>query len=60
MKNKRLIYATIFSVLMIIEISIALFVHDDFVRPYVGDMLITLLLCCMCRVIIPDQARFLP
>ncbi len=60
MKNKRLIYATIFCVLMIIEICIALFVHDAFVRPYVGDMLVTLLLCCMARVVIPDNVRLLP
>ena len=34
MKNKRLIYATIFCVLMIIEICIALFVHDAFRKVY--------------------------
>ena len=60
MKNKRLTYATIFCVLMIIEICIALFVHDAFVRPYVGDMLVTLLLCCLARVVIPDKVRLLP
>lgn len=57
MKNKRVIYATIFCVLMIMEIYIALFVHDVFVRPYVGDMLVTLLLCCLARVVIPDKVR---
>ena len=60
MKNKRLIYATIFCVLMILEICIALFVHDAFVRPYVGDMLVTLLLCCMARVVFPEKMRLLP
>lgn len=40
--------------------GIALFVNDAFVRPYVGDMLVTLLLCCLCRVIIPDKVRLLP
>ena len=60
MKNKRLIYATIFCVLMIMEICIALFVHDAFVRPYVGDMLVTLLLCCMARVVFPEKMRLLP
>lgn len=60
MKNKRLIYATIFCVLMIMEICIALFVHDVFVRPYVGDMLVTLLLCCMARVVFPEKMRLLP
>ena len=60
MKNKRLIYATIFCVLMIMEICIALFVQDAFVRPYVGDMLVTLLLCCMARVVFPEKTRLLP
>lgn len=60
MKNKRLIYATIFCVLMILEIGIALFVHDAFVRPYVGDMLVTLLLCCMARVVFLEKMRLLP
>lgn len=60
MKTKRLIYATIFCALMIMEICIALFVHDAFVRPYVGDMLVTLLLCCLCRLIVPDKVRMLP
>lgn len=60
MKNKRLIYATVFCVLMIMEICIALFVHDVFVRPYVGDMLVTLLLCCMARMVFPEKMRLLP
>lgn len=50
----------IFCGLLAVEVCIALFVHDAFVRPYVGDMLVTLLLCCMCRVILPDKIRLLP
>lgn len=60
MKNKGVLYSVIFLGLLVLEVCIALFVHDEFIRPYVGDMLVTLLLCCVCRVIIPDQARFLP
>lgn len=36
----------IFCGLLAVEIGIAIFVHDAFVRPYVGDMLVTLLLLC--------------
>ena len=50
----------IFCGLLAVEVCIALFVHDAFVRPYVGDMLVTLLLCCMCRVAFPDKVRLLP
>ena len=48
MKNKKLIYLLIFLCLLATEIVISLFVNDAFIRPYVGDMLVTLLLCCLC------------
>lgn len=57
---KRFSYFLIFCSLMAVEVCIALFVHDSFIRPYVGDILVTLLLCCMARVVIPDQVRLLP
>ena len=60
MKCKRLLYLLIFCGLLATEIVIALFVNDAFVRPYVGDMLVTLLLCCLCRVIVPNNVRMLP
>ena len=60
MKNNRLTYLLIFFGLLATEIIIALFVNDAFVRPYVGDMLVTLLICCLCRVILPDKVRLLP
>ena len=40
---KRFSYFLIFCSLMAVEVCIALFVHDSFIRPYVGDMLVTLL-----------------
>ena len=60
MKNKRFLYLLIFCGLLVTEIVIALFVNDAFIRPYVGDMLVTLLLCCLCRVIVPDKIQLLP
>ena len=57
---KRFSYFLIFCSLMAVEVCIALFVHDSFIRPYVGDMLVTMLLCCMARVVISDQVRLLP
>lgn len=60
LKNKRLLYTFLFSGLLAVEVCIALFVHDAFIRPYVGDMLVTLLLCCLCRVVFPTKIRSLP
>lgn len=60
MKNKRILYGSIFCGLLATEVCIALFVNDSFIRPYVGDMLVTLLLCCLCRVIIPNKVCLLP
>ena len=60
MKNTRILYSSVFCGLLGIEVCIALFINDSFIRPYVGDMLVTLLLCCLCRVFIPSKLRLLP
>lgn len=60
MKKLRIIYTALFGAVLIAEILIALFVHDDFVRPYIGDVLVTTLLCCFCRIIVPNGVRILP
>lgn len=60
MKKSRLVYAVAFCVLLLTEILIGLFVHDRFVRPYLGDVLVTILLCCLCRVVVPDGVPALP
>ncbi|MBA3971780.1 MAG: DUF2809 domain-containing protein [Bacteroidetes bacterium] len=38
--------------LFIIEVLIALYVHDAVIRPYIGDVLVVVLLYCMLRSII--------
>lgn len=35
--------------IFVIEILIALFVHDDFVRPYLGDVLVVILIYCILK-----------
>lgn len=42
--KKHYFIATI--LLFLIEVGIALYVHDDFIRPYIGDVLVVLLLYC--------------
>lgn len=60
MKKTRLTYALLFLSVLLSEILIALFVNDDFVRPYVGDMLVTVLICCFVRIFFPTGAKLLP
>ena len=60
LKSVRKTYFWIFLGLLLLEIGIALFVHDDFIRPYVGDVLVTVLLCCLSRAVLPKLHPALP
>ena len=51
----RLLFALCALVLLIVEILIGLFVRDSFVRPYLGDTLVVILLWCIVRTVIPDK-----
>ena len=42
-------YFTLALLIFITEVLIALFVKDSFIRPYFGDFLVVILLCCMVR-----------
>ena len=54
--KKKFLLLTI--ILLVIELLIALFVRDPFVRPYVGDYLVVILLYCALRTIfITDVCR---
>ncbi|ADZ83675.1 ribosomal maturation YjgA family protein [Cellulosilyticum lentocellum] len=60
MKKQRIKYLIAFTILLCIEILIAICVHDTFIRPYVGDLLVVVVLYCIVRVIIPDKYRLIP
>lgn len=60
MKRKRLICGLAFLGLLGVEIFIALCVRDAFIRPYGGDILVTVLLCCFGRIFFPEKPRLLP
>ena len=49
-KRARLVYLTLFLLLLAVEIMIGMYVHDSFVRPYVGDMLVVILLWALVRI----------
>ena len=60
MVKRRNIYAIAFILLLIIEVLIALFVRDAFIRPYGGDILVTVLICCFVRIFFPEKTKLLP
>ena len=60
MKKQRITYASLFVIIFLIELYIALYVHDDFVRPYIGDVFVTALICCFCRIFFPMGVKLLP
>ena len=55
----RLLFAVSAVILLVIEIIIGLYVHDSFVRPYLGDTLVVILIWCVLRIIFPTGKPWL-
>lgn len=58
--RKRIGYGIATITLLMIEVCIALFVHDNFIRPYIGDVLVVIVVYTFLRVFVPEGWRFLP
>lgn len=58
--KKRILYAVATLLLLFIEVIIALYVHDDFIRPYIGDVLVVIVIYTFIRIIVPEKCKFLP
>ena len=58
--KRRLTYMLLFLLFLAVEVLIALFVRDNFIRPYVGDVLVTVVICLFLRIFISFKARLLP
>lgn len=48
----RLIFAAVFILLVLVEVYIALFVRDDFIRPYFGDVIIVWVIYAFVRIFV--------
>lgn len=59
-KKQRIQYLIALILFLCIEVLIAIYVHDAFIRPYVGDALVVIVLYCLVRVIIPSKYRLMP
>ena len=58
--KKRILYAVATLFLLLIEVIIALYVHDDFIRPYVGDVLVVIVIYTFIRIIVPERCKLIP
>lgn len=58
--KKRVLYTAVFLILLVIEVLIALFVHDRFVRPYLGDVIVVVVVYCFVRIWILERVRLMP
>lgn len=56
----RIFYLLTFLTLTAVETLIALFVHDTFIRPYLGDVIVVIDVYCLMRIFIPKKGRLLP
>lgn len=59
-KRRRLVYGVVWILLIGIEALIALFVHDEGIRPYGRDVLASLALYALSRVFFPTGIRIMP
>ncbi len=60
MNKKRMNYLAVFLLIVGVVVVIGIYVHDGFVRPYLGDVLIVAAICMLVRVFVPEGAPWLP
>lgn len=58
--KKRSFYGICFMLLLVIEVLIALYIDDSFIRPYLGDVLVVVLLYFLIKWIRPSSTKWLP
>lgn len=58
--NRRVKYLLLFLIFLLIEVMIALFINDRFIRPYIGDVLVVVVIYYFVRIFVPDGFPMLP
>lgn len=58
-KRLRIGFGAAFAMLLLTEVLIALFVHDSFVRPYLGDVLAVATVYCAARTVLPVRPAWM-
>lgn len=57
--KKRVLYGALFLSFLLVEVYIALYIHDNFVRPYLGDILVVIVVYLFMRMIIPEGVKYM-
>ncbi|NLM48329.1 MAG: DUF2809 domain-containing protein [Epulopiscium sp.] len=55
--NKKYLFC--FIILFLIESLIAIFIHDNFIRPYLGDLLVIILIYCFISIFLKKKIKLL-
>ena len=58
--NKRIKYLISAIIIIVTEVFIALYVHDNFIRPYAGDILVVFVLYFSYKTLFPKKNKNLP
>lgn len=58
--KKRIVYIISFIIIFCIEVLIALYVRDSLVRPYLGDVLVVVLVYSFVRIFLPTGIPKMP
>jgi len=53
-------YLCAFIAVFIIEAIIAVYIHDNFIRPYLGDVLVVVLIYCFIKTFVRNETKLLP
>lgn len=59
-EQSRIFYLILFLTLIAVETVIAIFIHDAFIRPYLGDILVVAVIYCFVRIFVPKGIKLLP
>ena len=60
MINKRIKYLISAIIIIVTEVFIAFYVHDNFIRPYAGDILVVFVLYFLYKTLFPKKNKNLP
>lgn len=58
--SKRIMYIIAFVLTVVTEVCIALWIHDGFIRPYLGDVFVVFGVYFFVRIFIPEKVMLMP